>query len=175
MDLAARNWWPQASRRRRRSCATSSRPSSRPGAGRDARAVLADSLRLSGRAGDCVDGRQPQHLVGTGLVEEGRIAISLGTSDTVFGPMSRAARRRVRHRSCVWRSDRGVHGADLLPERIAGARARARGPRLTWSEFSHALASTPAGNGGRVMLPWFSPEITPPVSAPGVHRYGPTA
>jgi len=45
---------------------------------------------------------------------------------------------------------------------------------LTWSEFSHALASTPPGNGGLVMLPWFSPEITPPVSAPAVHRYGPT-
>ena len=43
---------------------------------------------------------------------------------------------------------------------------------LTWSEFSHALASTPAGNGGRIVLPWFSPEITPPVSAAGVHRYG---
>ena len=25
------------------------------------------------------------------------------------------------------------------------------------------------------MLPWFSPEITPPVSAPGVRRYGPAA
>jgi len=24
------------------------------------------------------------------------------------------------------------------------------------------------------MLPWFSPEITPPVSAPAVHRYGPS-
>lgn len=46
---------------------------------------------------------------------------------------------------------------------------------LTWPEFSHALASTPAGNGGRIMLPWFSPEITPPVSTPGVHTYGPAA
>jgi xylulokinase len=46
---------------------------------------------------------------------------------------------------------------------------------ITWPEFSHALASTPPGNEGRIMVPWFSPEITPPVSAPGVHRYGPAA
>ena len=43
---------------------------------------------------------------------------------------------------------------------------------MSWAEFSRALASTPAGNGGRIFLPWYEPEITPPVSAAGVHRYG---
>jgi xylulokinase len=43
---------------------------------------------------------------------------------------------------------------------------------LTWKQFSHALASTPPGNGGRLMLPWFEPEITPAVATPGVHRRG---
>jgi xylulokinase len=43
---------------------------------------------------------------------------------------------------------------------------------LTWSEFSNALALTPPGNAGRVMLPWFEPEITPFVPRPGVHRFG---
>jgi xylulokinase len=44
---------------------------------------------------------------------------------------------------------------------------------MTWPEFSKALAATPPGNGGRIVLPWFAPEITPPVSVPGVYRYGP--
>jgi xylulokinase len=47
-----------------------------------------------------------------------------------------------------------------------------QGLGLSWPEFSRALAELPPGNGGRVMLPWFSPEITPAVSAPAVHRYG---
>jgi xylulokinase len=43
---------------------------------------------------------------------------------------------------------------------------------LSWSTFSETLRRTPAGNGGRIMLPWFEPEITPTVLTPGVHRYG---
>jgi xylulokinase len=43
---------------------------------------------------------------------------------------------------------------------------------LTWDGFSQALDRTPAGNGGGLMLPWFDPEITPPVGRPGVHRDG---
>jgi len=46
---------------------------------------------------------------------------------------------------------------------------------MTWPRFSQALASTPPGNNGRIMLPWFAPEITPPVSTPSVHRYGPAS
>src|SRR5262249_6740891 len=42
---------------------------------------------------------------------------------------------------------------------------------LTWGQFSRALAVTPAGNGGRTMLPWFEPEITPRVVMPGVRRF----
>jgi sugar (pentulose or hexulose) kinase len=39
-----------------------------------------------------------------------------------------------------------------------------------WAKFSAALASRPAGNHGAIMFPWFDPEITPHVSAPGVRR-----
>jgi xylulokinase len=53
------------------------------------------------------------------------------------------------------------------------ARERVRdGFGLSWPEFSRRLESTPAGNNGRIFLPWYEPEITPPVSAAGVHRYG---
>jgi xylulokinase len=43
---------------------------------------------------------------------------------------------------------------------------------LTWSAFSAALLATSPGNGGRILLPWFEPEITPPVLEPGARRYG---
>jgi len=43
---------------------------------------------------------------------------------------------------------------------------------LTWEGFSRALETTPAGNGGALMLPWFVPEITPAVATAGVRREG---
>ena len=57
-------------------------------AGRDARAVLADPIRLPPASVIVWTGDNPSSLVGTGLVAEGRLAISLGTSDTVFAPMA---------------------------------------------------------------------------------------
>src|SRR4029079_8104888 len=43
---------------------------------------------------------------------------------------------------------------------------------MSWDEFSAAIRSTPPGNGGAMMLPWFDPEITPHVPAADVQRYG---
>ena len=43
---------------------------------------------------------------------------------------------------------------------------------LTWDGFSRALETSPPGNGGALMLPWFEPEITPTVAVPGVRRRG---
>ena len=61
-------------------------------------------------------GDNPSTLIGAGLVEEGRIAISLGTSDTVFGPMSsprmpQAASRRaggLRSHDCEYSRNRFI-------------------------------------------------------------------
>ena len=47
------------------------------------------------------------------------------------------------------------------------ARERVRDEfRMNWSEFSEALDTTPPGNEGAMMLPWFEPEITPNVPTP---------
>jgi xylulokinase len=35
---------------------------------------------------------------------------------------------------------------------------------LDWEGFSQALRDTPPGNRGALMLPWFEPEITPPIT-----------
>ena len=52
------------------------------------------------------------------------------------------------------------------------ARERVRDEHgMNWGEFSQGLRSTPPGNRGAVMLPWFDPEITPRVLEPGVRRF----
>jgi sugar (pentulose or hexulose) kinase len=43
---------------------------------------------------------------------------------------------------------------------------------LSWDEFSEILLRTAAGNLGRIMLPYFLPEITPLVLKPKVARFG---
>jgi len=117
-------------------------------------------------------GDNPSSLVGTGLVTEDRLAVSLGTSDTVFGLM-RAPRVDVSGTGHVFASPTGDYmgltcfkNGSLARERIRDAHG------LDWPAFSDALRRTPPGNGGALMLPWFEPEITPDVPAPGVRRSG---
>jgi xylulokinase len=117
-------------------------------------------------------GDNPCSLVGTGLVREGLIAVSLGTSDTVFGLMAepRVDGGGMGH---VFGAPTGDYMALTCFANGSLARERVRDAfGLTWSDFSATLLSTPAGNRGRVLLPWFDPEITPAVSIAGVHRYG---
>jgi xylulokinase len=117
-------------------------------------------------------GDNPCSLVGVGLVREGRLAVSLGTSDTVFGLM-KAPTTAPGGTGHVFGAPTGDYmgltcfsNGSLAREQIRDAFG------LTWEEFSRALDATPPGNGGRILLPWFEPEITPSVSRPGVHRYG---
>jgi xylulokinase len=117
-------------------------------------------------------GDNPCSLIGTGLVREGRIAISLGTSDTVFGLM-REPRVDTTGTGHVFGSPTGEFMGLTCFKNGSLARERVRQQwKLTWDEFSAILASTAPGNNGRILLPWYEPEITPPVSSPGVRRYG---
>lgn len=115
-------------------------------------------------------GDNPCSLIGTGLVREGRIAISLGTSDTLFGLM---------HEPRVDASGTGhVFGAPtgdymgltcFLNGSLARQRIRDR-HGLDWDGFAAALRATPPGNNGALMFPWFAPEITPHVAEPAARR-----
>jgi xylulokinase len=126
--------------------------------------------RLSPAALVVWTGDNPSSLAGTGIVEEGQVAVSLGTSDTIFGLM---------HTPHVDPGGAGhVFGAptgeymgltclrngSLARERIRDAHG------LDWRGFSRALETTSPGQDGALMLPWFEPEITPTVNAPAVHR-----
>jgi xylulokinase len=117
-------------------------------------------------------GDNPCSLVGVGLVREGRLAISLGTSDTVFGLM-REPRVDATGTGHVFGAPTGDYMGLTCFKNGSLAREHIRDRfRLSWPTFSESLRRTPAGNGGRIMLPWLEPEITPTVLTPGIRRYG---
>ena len=116
-------------------------------------------------------GDNPCSLVGVGLVREGRVAISLGTSDTIFGLMTepRVDPSGTGH---DFASPTGDYMGLTCFSNGALAREDVQDAfNFTWTDFSRALASTPAGNQGKVIVPWFVPEITPLVTASNVRRY----
>lgn len=117
-------------------------------------------------------GDNPSSLVGTGLVREGRLAVSLGTSDTVFGLMNEL-RVDPSGSAHVFGAPTGGYMAITVFRNGSLARERVRDEcGLDWPGFSQTLrASRPAETNG-LMLPWFEPEITPAVHTPGVRRRG---
>ena len=115
-------------------------------------------------------GDNSSSLVGIGLSEEGDLGISLGTSDTVFGLMRepRVSADGIGH---VFASPTGGFMGITVFANGSLARERVRDMYgLDWAGFSAALRSTPPGNGGARMLPYFVPEITPHVPVAGVTR-----
>ncbi len=118
-------------------------------------------------------GDNPCSLVGLGLVEPGQVALSLGTSDTLFACMDEP-RVSETGEGCLFASPDGAHYMALICF-LNGSLAREAvrdSYRLDWTRFGEALADTPPGNAGALMLPWFAEEIVPRVSAPGVVRDG---
>ena len=116
-------------------------------------------------------GDNPCSLIGSGLVREGIIAISLGTSDTVFGFMH-APRVDGSGTGHVFGSPTGDYMGLTCFRNGSLARERVRDRYgLDWTEFSDALRRTTPGNHGAIMLPWFDPEITPLVLQPRVHQF----
>ena len=116
-------------------------------------------------------GDNPCSLIGLGLVEPGSVALSLGTSDTLFACMDQV---RV--------SDSGEGAVFCSPDDVnymalicflngSLAREAVRDQYgLDWEQFAQALRDTPPGNGGALMLPYFAAEIVPHVPEPGVVR-----
>jgi xylulokinase len=115
-------------------------------------------------------GDNPSSLVGLGLITPGTLGISLGTSDTVFGPVAQPP-HNPDGSGHVFGSPAGGYMPLVCFANGSLARERVRDAYgLDWDGFSGALRSTPAGNGGALMTPWFVPEITPPVPEPVSHR-----
>jgi xylulokinase len=171
MDIAARTWAPRAL------------DATAPGLGAKLPA-LAPSWAVAGRLSPfwrerhgfpaarviAWSGDNPCSLIGTGLIREGRIAISLGTSDTLFGFMHepKVDPSGAGH---VFGSPTGDYMSLVCFKNGSLARERVRASAgLDWAGFSRVLRETAPGNDGRMMLPWFDAEITPEVLEPGVRR-----
>jgi xylulokinase len=108
-------------------------------------------------------GDNPCSLIGTGLVSSGTIAISLGTSDTVFAQTA-VARPDPTGAGHVFGAPTGEYMGLICFRNGSLARDRVRRTfGLDWDGFSALLNSSAPGNLGRILLPWFEPEITPPV------------
>lgn len=117
-------------------------------------------------------GDNPSSLIGLGLIDDDRLAISLGTSDTIFGPMEHPAPDPA-GTGHIFGSATGRYMALTCFANGSLARERVRDAHeLDWTGFSALLRNAPAGNGGALMLPWFAPEITPAVRHPWPHRQG---
>lgn len=116
-------------------------------------------------------GDNPSSLIGAGLVGEGDVGISLGTSDTVFGPVPAAPDNPGG--ANVFGSPAGGYMLLVCFRNGSLAREHIRDQYgMDWTAFSRALASTPPGSGGAIMLPWVEAEITPTVPSGGVRRFG---
>jgi xylulokinase len=114
-------------------------------------------------------GDNPCALIGLGLIDAGQLGISLGTSDTVFGPVPHPV-HDPRGAGHVFGSPAGGYMALTCFANGSLARERVRDMHgLDWNGFAALLNRTPPGNGGGMLAPWFVPEITPPVTQAGAH------
>jgi xylulokinase len=113
-------------------------------------------------------GDNPSSLIGTGVIRPGVLAVSLGTSDTVFACTSHPGPRP----SHLFRSPTGELMSLVCFRNGSLAREWIRFEhRLDWHAVARLLEERP-GNDGYVMLPWLESEITPPVPHAGVRRFG---
>ena len=113
-------------------------------------------------------GDNPCSLVGMGAATPGKVVISLGTSDTMFAAMPEP-RTDPNGYGHVFGNPMG--GFMSLICFINGSLAREAVKDefgLSWDDFGpEGLAKTVPGNGGKVMVPFFAPEITPRVDSEG--------
>ena len=114
-------------------------------------------------------GDRPSTLIGTGVVTEGTLAVSLGTSDTVVAS-TREPRPGSSH---VFASPTGAFASMVRFHNGSLAREFIRCEHgLDWSAFWRRFDETPAGNDGAFMLPWLEDELTPQVRYRGIRRFG---
>jgi xylulokinase len=117
-------------------------------------------------------GDNPASVIGLGLVKPGQAAISLGTSDTFFGTMAEC-HTDENGEGHVFGSPTGGYLTLICFKNGALAREKIRAQYkiADWKKFGALVASTPPGNNGGVLLPWFETEIVPRSNQPGVRRF----
>ena len=113
-------------------------------------------------------GDNPSSLIGTGIIHDRVVAVSLGTSDTVFALTTEPAGQS----SHVFRSPTGDFMSLVCFRNGSLARDWVRTEYgLDWDAVAAVLEKQP-GNDGWLMLPWLEAEITPRVAHAGLRRFG---
>ena len=116
-------------------------------------------------------GDNPCSVIGLGLIAEGNVAVSLGTSYTYFGCMKRC-RVDERGEGHVFGAPTGDYMTLICFKNGSLACERIRDQYgLDWNGFNQMLRASPPGNNGAILLPWFEAEIIPRVNKPGIHRF----
>jgi xylulokinase len=117
-------------------------------------------------------GDNPNSLIGVGVINKGTIAISLGTSDTYFSYLTDIS-YDPKGEGHIFGAPTGDYMSLICYKNGSLAREKVKDQfNLTWKEFSEILTKTPPGNYGKIMLPYFFPEIVPLVLNPKVYRFG---
>ncbi len=117
-------------------------------------------------------GDNPNSLIGVGLIEKEKAAISLGTSDTYFGYM-KDLYLDLSGEGHVFGAPTGDYMSLICYKNGSLARERLKESfQLNWDQFSQILKKTPPGNYGKIILPFYFPEIVPLVLEPKVYRFG---
>ena len=117
-------------------------------------------------------GDNPNSLIGIGLTTKGRAAISLGTSDTYFVYLKRL-NVDLSGEGHIFGAPTGDYVGLVCYKNGSLAREKIKNCfNLSWKDFSNILKNTPPGNHGKIMLPYFFPEIVPLVLKPTVYRFG---
>ncbi|MFW9899353.1 MAG: xylulokinase [Candidatus Thorarchaeota archaeon] len=117
-------------------------------------------------------GDNPNSLIGVGLINKGKVAISLGTSDTYFGYL-KDLYLDLNGECHVFGAPTGDYMSLICFKNGSLARERIKEKfNLDWNGFSEILIKTPSGNFGKIMLPYFFPEIVPLVLDSKVYRFG---
>ncbi|MFW9972306.1 MAG: xylulokinase, partial [Candidatus Odinarchaeota archaeon] len=117
-------------------------------------------------------GDNPNSLIGVGLIEKGKIAISLGTSDTYFSYL-KDLYLDFKGEGHVFGAPTGDYMGLICYKNGSLAREQIKDKfNLNWENFTKILNHSPPGNKGKIMLPYFFPEIVPSVLKPKVYRFG---
>ena len=173
MDLTSRSWWQPALEATAPALSEKLPPIVEPWT--EVRPLAAYWQRRYGLPAARViawSGDNPCSLIGTGLVSSNTLAISLGTSDTVFAHTA-DPQPNPNGAGHVFGAPTGAYMGLVCFSNGSLARERVRRTfGLEWDGFSALLNASPPANLGRILLPWFEPEITPPVPQGGAISFG---
>lgn len=118
-------------------------------------------------------GDNPNSLAGLRLQLPGDVAISLGTSDTVFASLADPRPSGAEGHILANPVDPSAYMAMVCYKNGSLTRelVRDRSACSTWKEFADVVNRTGPGNEGRLGFYVMEPEITPPILHTGIYRF----